>query len=92
LEKAVGEGLGEFGVAHEEAEVEGAVDEVEGEFEVEARAELALGGGEGEEATAFLTGGHDEVMPEGFGELGFALGGGEERGGGAAGGRGEGVG
>lgn len=92
MEEAVREGLREFGVAHKEAEVEGAVDEVEGEFEVEAGAELALGGGELEQAAAFVAGGHDEVVAEGFGELGFALRGGEESGGGAAGGRGEGLG
>lgn len=91
LEETVGEGFGELGVAHEEAEVERAVDEVEGEFEVEAGAELALRGGQREKASAFLTGGHDEVIAEGFGEFGFALRGGEESGGGAAGGGGEGL-
>lgn len=92
MEKAVREGLREFGVAHEEAEVERAVDEIEGEFEVEAGAEFALGGGQFEKAAAFVAGGHDEVVAEGFREFGFPLCGGEEGGGGAAGGRGEGLG
>ena len=79
VEDLVHEALVERGVAHQEAEEERAVEEVEGDFDVHIAPHFAVCLGSFQEGFAFRATSEDEVIAERLRQLGFGVGGGEHR-------------